>query len=68
MHNQEIAAVNLHNEVTDLELWLLSHQDALAEDIIQVRMQIIQKRAQLGILRFKIRDNEFNYQTTKASR
>lgn len=61
MHNQEIAAINLSLEITSLELWLINHQDALAEDIIHVRMQLITKRAQLGLLRFKIRENEYNY-------
>lgn len=68
MHNQEITAINLHNEVELLEKWVDDNPSALSEDIIHVRTQIICKRVQLGLLRFKIRENAINYQTTETSR
>ena len=53
MHNQDTAAVTLLNEIDDLEKWINEHPNALPDDIIHVRLQIIRKRIQLGLLRFK---------------
>ena len=68
MLNRDIAATNLHNEITDLEIWIDSNPNAQADDIIHVRLQIIRKRIQLGILRFKTIENATNNHTTKISR